>query len=124
MSWDVLVLAAPSSYASMDDIPSDFTGQPFGPAAVVLQKLQTNFPGIDLQDPAWGVVTGPGWSIELNIGRDDPIDSIMLHVRGSGDGVLEVIADIAETVGGRALDVSEGVFLTREPEQLSGWHAF
>lgn len=54
----------------------------------------------------------------------DPVDSIMLYVRGGGDDVLAVIARILPSVGGRALDISTGEFLTGEPTQTVGWHGF
>ncbi|MFI7553190.1 hypothetical protein ACIBQ2_25985 [Micromonospora sediminimaris] len=41
----------------------------------------------------------------------------MLHVRGGGDDVLAVIARIVASVGGRALDISTGEFMTGDPTQ-------
>ncbi len=125
MSWDLLVLAMPAEFATMDDIPPDYPGAPLGPAAVVLQQLRDHFGDrIGLADPAWGHLAGAGWAIELNIGRKDPIDSIMLHVRGGGEDLIAAIVSIADAVGGRALDFSEGVFLTGAPGEANSWQAF
>jgi len=125
MSWDLLVVAMPAEFATMDDIPPDFPGMPLGPAAAVLQQLRARFDDrIGFSDPAWGHLVGAGWGIELNIGHKDPIDSIMLHVRGGGDGLIAAIVSIADAVGGRALDFSEGVFLTGEPGETNSWQAF
>ncbi|MGI5170402.1 hypothetical protein ACQEU3_39235 [Spirillospora sp. CA-253888] len=62
------------------------------------------------------------WSIELNIGNDDPLESVMLHVRGGGDDVLAVVLRIAQSLGCRALDISTGEFLAEG--QAEGWHTF
>ena len=117
-------MAAPEEFVRMDDIPPDFVGQPLGPVAVVLRRLQDRFPDVDLSDASWGHLVRDDWSIELNVGQDDPVESIMLHVRGGGDGVLPVVASIADAVSGRALDFSEGVFLTGSPNQPNGWPDF
>lgn len=124
MSWDVLVIAAPDEFVRMDDIPKDYVGRPLGTVADVLRQIRERFSDVDLSDPTWGHLVRDGWSIELNIGDADPVDSIMLHVRGGGDGVIPVIASIADAVNGRALDFSEGVFLTGDPDRPNGWRAF
>lgn len=51
-----------------------------------------------------------GFSMELNIGDVDPVDAIMLHVRGSGK-VLPSILDLASALRCYALDCSSGEIL-------------
>jgi hypothetical protein len=112
VTWDVFIFAAPATARTLDEIPLDFDPPPHGPAADVRQRLTAAFPSLDLSDPARGHLTDGRWSIDLNIGRDDPVHAITLHVRGEGDDLLPVIADIAASVGGRAMDVATGEFLT------------
>jgi hypothetical protein len=123
MSWDVVILAAPSA-ASLDDLPRDFDPSNLGPAEDVRSRLRDALPELDLSDPAWGSVAGPTWGIELGIGADDPVEFLSLAVRGSGDDVLPVIGRIAAAVGGRALDCSTSAFLTGDPAETTGWHGF
>jgi hypothetical protein len=47
-----------------------------------------------------------------------------LYVRGGGDDVLAVIARIVASVGGCALDISTGEFLTGKPTQTARRHGF
>lgn len=124
MSWDVFIFDAPSDATSVDQIPQGFRPPPLGAGPAIRQRLHDSVRGLDLSDPAWGRLDGPTWSIELNIGSKDPVDSIMLHVRGSGDDVLTAIAQIAASVGGRALDLSTGEFLTGARGEAAGWHGF
>ncbi|MGW1029518.1 hypothetical protein ACWD4J_38550 [Streptomyces sp. NPDC002577] len=84
--------------------------------------LRQAAPEADLSDPTWGELLGPGWSMELNIGSKDPVDSIMLHIRGSGDDVLNPVFRLATTLRCRVLDCSEGDLIT--PQDTTGWHAF
>ncbi|WP_240958542.1 hypothetical protein [Streptomyces barkulensis] len=60
--------------------------------------------------------------MELNIGPDDPVDSITLHVRGSGDDVFTAVFRLAEALHCKVLDCMEGDLIT--PRQTTGWHAF
>ncbi|WP_431032950.1 hypothetical protein ACQYWQ_06535 [Streptomyces sp. P6-2-1] len=122
MSWDVLVLRPPDGCAALEELPQDATGLPLGPRADVLTALAGAVPDADLSDPAWGVLEGPGWSIELNIGSDEPVGTVMLHVRGGGDDVLPVVLRIADALGARALDTGDGTLMG--PGDTTGWHAF
>jgi hypothetical protein len=124
VSWDVFIFDAPPGATSVDQIPQDFEPPPLGGGPAIRQRLHDNVQGLDLSDPVWGRLHGQTWSIELNIGSKDPVDSIMLHVRGGGDDVLAVIAQIAASVGGRALDFSTGEFLTGDRSEAAGWHGF
>jgi hypothetical protein len=124
VSWDVLVFHAPANVAAVDEIPSDFHPPALGSGAEVRQRLYERLPKLDLSDPTWGMLSGPTWSIEINIGSEDPVTSIMLHVRGGGDEVLPVIAQIADALGARVLDVSSGELLSGTTADAVGWRGF
>ncbi|MEU4891058.1 hypothetical protein AB0B12_04305 [Streptomyces sp. NPDC044780] len=94
----------------MQEIPDDYAPEPLGR------------PEADLSDPTWGELLGLTWSMELNIGEDDPVDPVMLHVRGSGDDVLTPVFRLAEALQRKVIDCAEGNLIT--PGQTSGWHAF
>jgi len=123
VSWDVLVIPLPEDAASTDDLPDDYTPPPVGPLEEVLARLRRAVPDVDLADPTWGLLAGPSWSMELGIGSEDPVRSVMLHVHGSGDDVVAVALRIAGALGCRALDCSSGAFLTGA-EDTGGWHRF
>ena len=122
VSWDVLLFDIPSEFASVADIPQGFRPALLGSRAEVEAALRRVVPNVNLTDPTWGVLDGPTWSSELNIGGDDPIDSIMLHVRGGGDDVMTPIFAMASALNCRVLDCSEGDFIT--PDETAGWHGF
>ncbi|MEV6957384.1 hypothetical protein [Streptomyces sp. NPDC051183] len=42
-------------------------------------------PVADLTDPARTVLLEPAWMIEIAIGDEDPVDSVILLIRGTGD---------------------------------------
>ncbi|MEV7394148.1 MULTISPECIES: hypothetical protein [unclassified Streptomyces] len=122
MSWDVLLLRLPADVTSLHGLPADRAPDPLGRKYDVLAAVAQAVPEVDLSDPTWGDLSGPTWSIELNIGSNDPVDSIMLHVRGSGDDVLTPVFRLAEALQCKVLDCAEGDLIT--PEQTLGWHAF
>ncbi|SME88103.1 hypothetical protein [Streptomyces sp. Amel2xC10] len=122
MSWDVLLLRLPDGVSSMREFPADRASAPLGRQSDVLGTVKQAVPEVDLSDPMWGELSGPTWSIELNIGSEDPVDSIMLHVRGSGDDVLRPVFRLAEALQCKVLDLAEGDLIA--PGQTSGWSAF
>jgi hypothetical protein len=75
MSWDVLLLRLPDHATSMKDVRNDDGMPPLGRKPWILDAVRRALPEADLTDPTWGQVEGAGWSIELNIGSDDPVDS-------------------------------------------------
>lgn len=122
MSWDVLLLRLPDDLTSVQEIPADHSPDSLGRRRDVLAAVAQACPEADLSDPTWGEVAGPTWSIELNIGSEDPVESIMLHIRGSGDDVLTPVFRLAEALRCRVLDCAEGDLIA--PGQTSGWRTF
>lgn len=85
--------------------------------------IRAGLPGVDLDlnDPTWGHLSGPSWGIELGIGEAEPVESVMLHVRGGGN-VVPVIFQIAASLDCRPYDCSTGDLL--EEHDTSSWQAF
>lgn len=121
MSWDVLLLRLPQGVTAIDEIPDDHS-EPLGPREEVLAAIAKATPAANLSDPTWGVLNHQDWSIELNIGSTEPVDSVMLHVRGGGD-VDVAIFTLANALGCAALDCSSGDLLTPE-DSGDGWREF
>ncbi|MFZ4153790.1 hypothetical protein [Streptomyces pseudogriseolus] len=106
MSWDILLLPLPADLTSIDDLPADHEPPPIGSRRSVQKALRSAVDEVDLTDPAWGELLGPTWVIELGIGEHDPVESVMLHVRGGEDDVLPVIFGISGALGCRPFDCS------------------
>ncbi|WP_411072826.1 hypothetical protein [Streptomyces sp. cmx-4-25] len=122
MSGDVLLLPLPADIASIDDLPADHEPPPVGSRSDVRAALEAAVPGVDLTDPARGELLGPAGVIELNIGEGDPVESVMLHVRGGTDDVLPMIFRIARALDCRPFDRAAGDLLA--DGDAAGWHAF
>ncbi len=118
MSWNVLLTVVPEGFESMEQLPRGFRPPSIGPHGDVENALRRAVPAIDLRDVNWGVIDGPGWSIEVNIGRADPVDSIMLHIRGGGDDALPLVFRIAGGLGCRPLDMTTGELLADDDRCL------
>ena len=112
MSWEVLLLRLPDHVTSMEDLPDDEGTPPLGRKPWVLDAVRRALPESDLTNPKRGQVEGPGWSIDLIFGSIDPVDSIMLQVRGNYDDALAPIFRLAAELGCRVLDVIPGTLIT------------
>ncbi len=109
MSWDVLLLHVPEGITTFDEL-DDVEPQPLGPLAEVVSRLQAVCSTADFSDPTWGELEAADYSIEFNIGKDDPVESVMLHMRG-GDEVISVLAAICAATGWSAVDTEGGEFI-------------
>jgi hypothetical protein len=125
MSWDVMLMGVPSNVVTVADFPDGFSSE-LGPKSQVLSTLAAILPELDLTDPTWAILDSDDFSIEFGIGDDDPVEIIMLHVRG-GDSVIRTIQCICEHTGWRAFDTGTGDFINfaeNPAEGLQKWRAF
>jgi hypothetical protein len=120
MSWDVIVHRFPPDIEKIDQLPDGFKPPFIGSRAEVAQAIRTLFPNANTSNLSWLLIIGPDFSIEVNIGRKDPCDGCMLHVRG-GNGALEAVMQIARHFEARAFDMSSSEFLDRMRDPGSGF---
>ncbi|MFT3836661.1 MAG: hypothetical protein QM723_06665 [Myxococcaceae bacterium] len=107
MSWDVHFMRWPEGVTNLEEMTEEFVPDPLGPAHEVIAKLTARLPKLDFSDRAWGVLEGPGFSIEFNLGAAPIADSLMLHVRG-GPAAFGAVREVSEALGVPALDLSTG----------------
>ncbi len=121
MSWDVLVSNGAEAPPEFGEPQEGWQPPPLGSPSEVRAKISECLPDVDWREPAWGIYSSGELTIEFNIGSDDPIDSLMLHVRGEGDA-LGVIADLCKSLSWSALDLSTCEELDFENPSPEGWN--
>lgn len=80
-------------------------------------------PEAELSDPSHGWIRSSTWSIELSIGREDPVEWIRLFVRGSGDDVVGRILRLADALGCVVFDDGE-LESVWDAQDVRLWHAY
>lgn len=126
MSYDLFVQDLPPDAKRIEDIPADFQPAVMGKRADVIKKIKEAVPSADFGDPAWGLVQGEGWSIEINMGATEDCSGFAFHVRG-GELALGIVAVILEALNLRALDPQSGelfVAPTGANESVRRWRAY
>jgi hypothetical protein len=126
MSFDVFVQDIPASAKSTDDIPDDFVPKPIGARSTVVAAIRKVAPEVKFADPAWATIDGDDYSIELNLGHEDPVTAFAFHVRGGEDGLF-LVADILTELDLRAFapGTESGLFeLDRSREAFLRWRDF
>jgi hypothetical protein len=119
MSWDIFVQDLPATARTLEDIPSDFAPAVLGGRADLIRRIEAVAPSVDFSDPAWGILETSNFSVEFNIGDEDPVQSFALHVRGD-DSAAAFVSDLLTRLGLRALDPQSdsGLF---EPGGAAVW---
>jgi hypothetical protein len=123
MSWDVSVFASDSPPLPVEEMPPDWKGAMLGSAASVRQAISAVIPNVDWSDPTWGLLAGEGFSFEFNMGKQDPTDGFMIHVRGGGDAVPNLMK-LATQCGWYLLDTSTGEWMHHADDPNKGWESF
>jgi hypothetical protein len=126
MSWDVFVQDFPSHAKTVAEIPDDFQPAPIGRRSDLIRKILQVVPTADFSNPAWGLIDGGDWSMEVNMGGEEDCDGFALHVRG-GDVAVGVVAAILEKLGLRALNSQTGEFFVAGAGSVASfqkWRAY
>jgi hypothetical protein len=125
MSWDIFVQDLPADAATIEAIPPDFVPRPLGPRADIIAAIRSVVPYANFTDPAWGQIDAPAFSIEVNLGANELVDSFALHVRG-GDAAVTCVAAILDALGVRAIDASSGDFFHRNTalKSFQRWRSY
>jgi hypothetical protein len=126
MSFDVFVQDLPGDARTVADIPDDFAPRPLGRRADILAGILRVVPGADFSDPTWGRIDSAGYSIEVNIGPEDPVQGFAFHIRGAQDALV-VVANILAELRLRAIapGTKSGFFeLSELAAAYSRWQAY
>jgi len=123
MSWQVLLMEYPAEARSVKDVPLPYRHQKLGEREALAARLKEPFPGIEFEEPTWGVYTGNGFSIQVDLGEEPEVDHLTLHVQGGGEDALRMIWQATRMLGVRAVDVLTGELLNFE-EDAHGFRAW
>ncbi len=126
MSWDIFVQDLPSTAKSIEEISQDFRPRPILPLSRIVEVFKEVAPFADFSDPKWWRVSCDAFSIEVDIGEEDPSNGFALHIRGGGEAA-GFVADVLQRLGVRALDPSSdsGFFdLEKSAGGFRKWKAY
>ncbi|VWC72923.1 hypothetical protein [Burkholderia lata] len=119
MSWDVSLYKFTRRYKTTEEIAHDEQPLSLGSLSEVHAAVSEVFLGTDWSDPAWGIYDSEFGSIEFNVGKDDPVKSLGLHVRAS-DAVVVGILNLCERIRCQAIDLTDGSFLDQSELPAAG----
>jgi hypothetical protein len=126
MSWDIFVQDIPASVTSVQEIPDDFEPGSLGPRAEIFEAIRAALPFADYSDGSWIRVDLPEVSMEISLGKDDPVLGFAFHVRG-GYLAAAAIAEVLRQLGVRAFDpeADNGLFdMATARVSLQRWQQF
>lgn len=126
MAWNVSLYKFSQRYDSVSEIASDEQLGSLGSLAVVRETVTSVFAGTDWSDPHWGIFSSEIGSIEFNIGKEDDVRGVALHVRAD-DAIVDGILLLCERLACQAIDLSDGSFLEQSDNpsrNLQKWREY
>ncbi|WP_322027124.1 hypothetical protein [Burkholderia sp. BCC1977] len=120
MSWDVSLYKFTRYYRRIEEIPGDEQPRPLGSRSEVQTAVSDIFPGTNWNDLGWGIFyDGAFGSIEFNLGNDDSVRSLALHVRARIEIVGEIL-QLCERLSCQAIDLSNSSLLDQSEHPAAG----
>ena len=122
MSWDVLIAAAEVPPPPMAETPDDWRLAPMGTRDEIRSQITATLPTVNWSDPHWGTFEGDGFTFEFSVSarKPEPLDSIMVHVRGGG-GAVPLLLKLAADHGWYLFDCSESEWIHHLDQVDAGW---
>lgn len=93
------------------------------PAESEAGAVRTLLPEVDWSDPVWGRFAGPGFTLEFGLEAEGRIDSFLIHVRGGGDPVAEIM-NLCRPAGWSVMDGTTCEWLDPDHPSREGWIAW
>ena len=116
MSWDAVLLHISGAVRPLEDV-NDEDYLPLGRRKDVLAAITMSFPSAARQSPSELLYRDGDLSIEFKLEGRDPVDSVLIEVRGAGDPITPLL-DLATRNGWVVLDASTSEFI--DPDDPSG----
>jgi hypothetical protein len=110
VSREVFAFVAPEGLRRMEDLPKNYRMPSMGSRDEVIGIVRRLAPQVDESDPAWLVVQGPDYVVDVSLGSEAELDSFMFFVR-AGDNSLAVMRAIAGALGATLFDTSSRALL-------------
>ena len=125
MSWEIYVQDLPADAATIDDVPNDFVPKSIGTRAEIIRKIKDVVPFADFSDPSWGNIETQTFSIEVSLGEDENVNSIMFHVRGD-DAAAALMSEILISLNMRGFDMWTSDFFDhlRAAAGMQAWRQY
>ncbi len=110
MSWEVFVVSIDGRFRSRNEAAEDEHLLNLGTKAEVIDAIVESFPGTQWSD-GWGRWEGDGGTVTFDMGDEEPVQTLDLHVDTDDEDVVLRILDLTGSQGWRAGDSGDGDFL-------------
>jgi len=115
MNWDIVLYAASAPPPPAAQAGAAWGLLSMGTTEEVRRHVRLASPQVDSSDPAYGTVDGPGYLVEFNLGSDEPVDSLLVHISGTTQA-SRFVQDFVEETGWYAFDTRVGEWLHHLPD--------
>ena len=123
MGWDLHIFKFEPGVESVLSLPEEYQPLIMGSAEENRATISRHFPGTDWRDLTWGMYESREFALEFSIKEQGIIDGFAIHVHGSGDPVIPIIA-MCKAQAWSLYDTSLGDLVDLENPESACWKAF
>jgi hypothetical protein len=125
LSWGITIFKAPSSFASVAEIPDQYQPESLGSRAEVIDQIQKVFPTADFSDPEWGSYEEDAFVLEFIMGSNKLCSTFGIRAHGQPVAIA-AINHLLQNLGLRGVDhqTSEFFTLPSGTQSYENWRAF
>jgi hypothetical protein len=91
------------------DEPTEGAQVPLGSMDEVKAAISKVLPEVDWSEPGWGFYERDGICLEFNLEEDDPVEALMIQIRGGNPGA--VLLALARATNWSFFDLTYGKYL-------------
>ena len=122
MSWDAVLLRIKGPLRAIEEV-EDEDYLPLGKRKDVITAISTTFPASKRQTPTQLLYRDGDLSISFALQGRDPVDSVLLEVRGEGDPITPLM-ELATRNAWVVLDASTSEFLDPNGPSADGYGGY
>ena len=122
MSWDAVLLRIRGAVRPLEEV-DDEDYLPLGKRKDVVTAIEATFPRVAREGPSELLYRDGDLSIEFRLEGRDPVDSVVLEVRGKGDPITPLL-ELATRHGWVVLDASTSEFLDPDSPSPGGYAGY
>jgi hypothetical protein len=119
MSWEIFVVKFAGDFTSVNEAAEDEHLLDLGSLEAVTAAVTAVFPETDWTEPGWGSWKDGEQTVGFDIGNENPVETLALHIEAD-DSIVAKVLQLCADNGWHAAESGDGEFLDALADPAEG----